>query len=363
MPDGTERPAELTLGPPSARAIARVVLVAIAVLAGLYLLWSLRTIIILFVVAIFFALAIAPAVNYLDDHRVPRWLAILLVYLSIAGAIFGIGLIVVPPLVDGVNKLSSDLPGYVDDLRNNKTFRDYDNKYHITKKLTEQAQNLPSKLGDAAGTLRDVTVGVFSRFVQLFSILVITFFLLMDGRRVLEFGYRQLSPQREARARAVATDIQDAIAGYVFGNFVISVLAGLVTLATLELLGVPFAVPLAVLFAFFDLIPLIGATLGGILVGIVVAFVSFPGGVIVWVVVLIVYQQVENNLIQPVVYGRSVEIHPLLVIVAVLVGSSLLGILGALMSIPAAAALQSVVRDLWYYRHGEPQPIAAAEPS
>src|SRR3954454_928678 len=218
---------------PSVRGIARIVLVTAAVLAGLYLLYRLRSVVGLVLIAVFFALAIAPAVNWLDRHRVPRPLAILLVYLSIAAAIFGIGLLVVPPLVNGVNDLSDDLPGYVDDLRKNETFRDYDDKYHITDNLTEQAENLPSKLGDAAGTLRDVTVNVFSRFVQLFSILVVTFFLLMDGRRVLEFFYRQLSVQREARMRAIASDISDAIAGYVFGNFVISLLAGLVTYVTL----------------------------------------------------------------------------------------------------------------------------------
>jgi predicted PurR-regulated permease PerM len=359
MPDGTERQAELVLGPPSVRAIVRVVLVIVGTFAALYLIYRIRSVVGLFLIAVFFALAIAPAVNFLENRRVPRSLAILLVYLSIAAGIFGIGLLIVPPLVDGVNNLSNDLPGYVDDLRHNETFREYDNKYDITDKLQQQANDLPSKLGDAAGTLRDVTVNVFSRFVQLFSILVITFFLLMDGRRMLEFGYRQLSPQHEARARSVASDISDAIAGYVFGNFVISVLAGLVTFVTLEAIGVPFAVPLAVLFGFFDLIPLIGATLGGILVGIVVAFVSFPGGVLVWAVVLIAYQQIENNLIQPVVYGRTVAIHPLVVIVAVLIGSSLLGILGALVAIPAAAALQSVVRDLWHFRRGDPAEAAA----
>jgi predicted PurR-regulated permease PerM len=359
MPDGTERQPEIVLGPPSVRAIVRVVLVIVGILAALYLIYLVRSVLGLFLIAVFFALAIAPAVNFLENRRVPRSLAILLVYLSIAAGIFGIGLLVVPPLVDGVNNLSNDLPGYVDDLRHNKTFREYDNKYDITDKLQQQAEDLPSKLGDAAGTLRDVTVNVFSRFVQLFSILVITFFLLMDGRRMLEFGYRQLSPQHEARARSVASDISDAIAGYVFGNFVISVLAGLVTFVTLEAIGVPFAVPLAVLFAFFDLIPLIGATLGGILVGIVVAFVSFPGGLLVWAVVLIAYQQIENNLIQPVVYGRTVAIHPLVVIVAVLIGAALLGILGALVAIPAAAALQSVVRDIWRFRRGDPTEAAA----
>ena len=139
-----------------------------------------------------------------------------------------------------------------------------------------------------------------------------------------------------------------------FGNFVISILAGLVTYVTLRILDVPFALPLAILFGFFDLIPLVGATLGGILVGIVVAFVNFPVGLIVWAAVLILYQQVENNLIQPIVYGRAVQLHPLIVIVAILIGAALLGVLGALVAIPAAAAVQAMVRDYWRFRHERP---------
>jgi predicted PurR-regulated permease PerM len=337
----------------SARLVAKVVLVAVAVVAALYFAYLIRDVIGLILIAAFFAVAIAPAVNWLDHRRVPRWLAILLVYLSIAAGIFGIGLLIVPQLVNGIEDLSADLPGYVDDLRSNETFRDYDDRYQITEKLTEQAQQLPSQLGDAAGTLRDVTVGVFTRFVQLFSILVITFFLVKDGHRLLEFLYRQVPPERARRLRTIADDVSDAIAGYVFGNFVISILAGLVTFVTLRLLDVPFATTLAIMFAFFDLIPLVGATLGGILVGIVVAFVNFPVGLVIWAAVLILYQQVENNLIQPFVYGRAVQLHPLIVIVAILVGASLLGVLGALVAIPAAAAIQAVVRDYWRFRQGQ----------
>jgi predicted PurR-regulated permease PerM len=336
----------------SSRLVAKIVLVACGVLAALYLLYLIRQVVGLVLIAVFFALAIAPAVNWLSDRKVPRWAAILMVYFGIAAGIFGIGLLMVPPIVKGVDRLSHDLPGYIDDLNKNDTFRKYNEKYHIVPKLKQQAEQLPSKLGDAAGTLRDVTVGVFDRFVQLFSILVIAFLLLMDGAKMLEFFYRQMADEREARFRAVAKDISDAISGYVFGNFVISILAGTVTYITLTILDVPFAVPLAVLFGFFDLIPLIGATLGAILVGIVVAFVDFPTALIVWVVVQIAYQQVENNLIQPVIYGRAVQIHPLVVIVAVLIGAALLGVLGVLIAIPAAAAIQSVVRDWWRFRHG-----------
>jgi predicted PurR-regulated permease PerM len=337
----------------SARLVAKVVLVAAAVVGVFYFAYLIRDVIGLVLIATFFAVAIAPAVNWLDKRRVPRWLAILLIYLSIGAGIFGIGLLIVPPLVNGVEDLSADLPGYVDDLRNNETFREYDDRYQITDKLTEQAQQLPSRLGDAAGTLRDVTVGVFTRFVQLFSILVITFFLVKDGHRLLEFLYRQVPSERARRLRTIADDVSDAIAGYVFGNFVISVLAGLVTYVTLRILDVPFATPLAILFGFFDLIPLVGATLGGILVGIVVAFVDFPVGLVVWAAVLILYQQVENNLIQPFVYGRAVQLHPLIVIVAILIGAALLGVLGALIAIPAAAAVQAVVRDYWRFRQGD----------
>ncbi|MEK6327771.1 MAG: AI-2E family transporter [Actinomycetota bacterium] len=348
-------------GQVSARAVAKVVLVAAAVVGALYFAYLIRDVLGLVLIAAFFAVAIAPAVNWLDKRRVPRWLAILLVYLSIGAGIFGIGLLIVPPLVNGVEDLSADLPGYVDDLRNNETFRDYDDDYQITEKLTQQAEELPAKLGDAAGTLRDVTVGVFTRFVQLFSILVITFFLLKDGHRLLEFLYRQVPPERARRLRSISHDVSDAIAGYVFGNFVISILAGLVTYVTLRILDVPFALPLAILFGFFDLIPLVGATLGGILVGIVVAFVDFPVGLVIWAAVLILYQQVENNLIQPLVYGRAVQLHPLIVIVAILIGAALLGVLGALVAIPAAAAVQAVIRDYWRFHQSDRAAAQSAE--
>lgn len=334
-------------------------MVAALVAAALFVVWEIREVIGLLLISAFFALAISPPVEWLDHRGVPRWLAILLVYLGIGAAIFGIGLLIVPPLVDGIDELSGDIPTYVEDLRGNDTFREYDDRYDITSNLEEQASELPSRLGDAAGTLRDVTVGVFSSFIQLFSILVITFFLLIEGGRILDFTYRQVSLEREKRLRKVAGDISAAISGYVFGNFVISILAGSVTYITLTALDVPFAIPLAITFAFFDLIPLVGATIGGLLVAIVVAFNDFPLGLIIWATVLFTYQQIENNLIQPVVYGQAVRIHPLVVILAILIGAALLGILGALIAIPAAAAVQAVLRDYWAFSERNLASIAA----
>jgi predicted PurR-regulated permease PerM len=343
----------------SAREVARIVLTALAVVGALYFLYLVRQIIGLVLISIFLAVALSPLVNRLDRGRFPRWAAILAVYLGMVLSIVGVGLAVVPPVVNGVNDLVHNLPGYVKDLNKNKQFRKYDEKYHIVKSLEKEANKLPTRVADAAGTLRDVTVGVFTKIVQLITVLVITFLLILDGRRFASWVFRQLDPGREQRARRVANEINRSIVGYVVGNVLISVVAGFVTWITLKVLGVPFAVPLAVVMALFDLIPLVGATLGGVIIGIVCAIVDFPTAPIVWVAVLIVYQQLENHLVQPIIYGRTVQLHPLIVIIAILTGGSLLGVLGALLAIPAAAVVQILVKDWWAHRpQGQPTTLA-----
>jgi predicted PurR-regulated permease PerM len=348
----------------SARVVAKVILVAVALGSGLYVLYLVRQVLFLLLVSVFLATALAPAVNAVQRGRVPRWLAILGVYFGIVLGIVGIGLAVLPPVVNGVNDLVDNLPRYVEDLRKNDTVRRYDEKYNVVDKLQKEAEKLPKRIGNAAGTLRDVTVGVFTRIAQLLTVLVMSFLILLDGRRLAEFVYRELSPTAEARARKVAGEIQRAISGYVTGNLTISVIAGLVAYVTLRLLDVPFAVPLAVLMAFFDLIPLVGATIGGLILAAVCAIVGFPTALIVWGIVFLVYQQVENNLIQPAIYRRTVQIHPLAVIVAILIGGSLLGVLGALLAIPAGAVVQILLKDWWAHRPsgGEVAVVATEQP-
>jgi predicted PurR-regulated permease PerM len=334
----------------SNRTVARIILVAVAIVGVLYFLYLIRGVLYLLFIAVFLAIALGPLVEWFVRRKVPRGLSIVLVYLMLLLSVFGIGLLVVPPIVSGVNKFVKDVPGYVDDLRKSKTFAKYDDKYHITRALEKQAKKLPSHLSDAVSGLRSVTVGIFGTIVQLVTILVMAFFLLKDGNRILGFAISQMGPERGARARRIADDVYSAVGGYVAGNIAISVIAGVLAYIMMRILGLPFAVPLAVLVALFDLIPLVGSTIAGAIVGIVAAVVGFPGKLITWVVYLIVYQQFENNVLQPVVYRRTVAIHPLLVIVAVLIGGSLLGILGALLAIPIAATVQIVVREWWAFR-------------
>ena len=154
-----------------------------------------------------------------------------------------------------------------------------------------------------------------------------------------------MNPERERRARALAANVYRAVGGYVTGAFAIALIAGFSAYLVLSILGVPFAVPLAVLMAFFDLIPLVGATIAGIIIALVTSLENFPTALIVWCVFFLVYQKMENNILQPFVYKRTVALHPLVVIIAVLIGASLLGILGALLAIPAAATVQLLAKD------------------
>jgi predicted PurR-regulated permease PerM len=340
----------MAAGGPSTRAIARIFITVALLAAALYFVYLIRTVVILVLIAGFVAVALGPAVDLLDRRRLPRAMAIVLVYLGLTGAIVGIGLLFVPPLVSGVQSIGNDAPAYVQKLRKNRTVRKYDNRYHVTQHLEQQAAQLPAKLGSAAGTLSSVTVGVFSALVQLLTVLTIAFFLLLDGGRYVRWALELLPPEQAERARAVSGRVYRAVGGYVTGNLAISVIAGVVSFVTLTLLDVPFALPLSVLMAFFDLIPLVGATIGAIIVGIVTLFNGFPSTTIVWAIVQIAYQQIESNVIFPVVYRRTVEVNGLVTIVAVLIGATLLGILGALLAIPVAGAAQIVLGELWQAR-------------
>jgi predicted PurR-regulated permease PerM len=256
----------------------------------------------------------------------------------------------VPPIVSQIDAGVRQLPTGIGRLRENPTFRKYDDKYKITRKLEEEARKLPGRLSSIAKELSSVTVGVFSALTKLISVLALGFFLLRDGPQFADRLYRIRGPDQEERLRRVGTDIYRSVSGYVAGNIGISVIAGLVAYVTLRVLGVAFAAPLAVIVGVFDLLPLVGATIAAIIVGIVTLFYSFPTDTIIWTIVVIVYQQIENNVLSPIVYRRTVKVPGLLVLVSVLIGATLGGVLGALLAIPVAAAVQIVARDMWQQR-------------
>jgi predicted PurR-regulated permease PerM len=168
---------------------------------------------------------------------------------------------------------------------------------------------------------------------------------------------RQLPANSRERWRRLGHQIYRTVGGYVSGNLLISVIAGGLTTIVLLIMGVPFAVALGLIVAILDLIPLAGATIAAIIVGTVAFLHSIPAGIVV-VVFFIVYQQIENHLLQPIVYGRTVKLSPLVILISVLIGAELAGVLGALGAIPVAGSLQVILADWLRQRRGE-EPAAA----
>jgi predicted PurR-regulated permease PerM len=351
------------LAAPPLAGVLRIVLVLVASALALYLVWRIRGVIQLLAISLFFAFALFPVVDALAARlRVPRALLILAVYLMLAMLIALISYVVVPSLVKEVHALSRNAPRYAAQLRDNATFRHYDDRYHITARLAHDAQRLPEELARLAGPLNDVTLGVASFLTQLLAVLAITFLLALNGRRYAEMGLA-LTGERQQRYRRVLTEIKDAVAGYTLGNVIISALATVATWTVLSILGVPYALALGFVVGFFDLIPLVGATLGAIVVALATVPVSFPTATIVWIVFIIVWQRFEDYVIQPLVYRRSVKVNPIVTIISLLVGAELLGILGVLLAIPSAAAIQIILRDWWATRKPQAMGVEDADES
>jgi predicted PurR-regulated permease PerM len=338
---------------PSARAIAKVILISVGIVFALYLIYLLRTPLLWLFISIFLAVALSRPVNFLNRYM-KRGLAIAAVYLAMFAAVVALGLLMIPPIVSQVNKLADNAPTYAQDVRNyvdkNRTLRKLERDYDITKKVQDEAAKLPSKLGGAAGVLRDVGFGLVSRIFELITILVLTAFLLGSGRTWVRAALDTQPPDRAERLERILQDMAGAVSGYVNGALVVAFLDGLAAFLVLTLLGVPFAAPLGVLMGIMALIPLVGATIGAVIVGIVTAFSNFPTNTIIWVVYAIAYQQFENNFVQPQVQRRTVQVHPFVVLVSVLFGATLLGIVGALVAIPIASSIKILLREWTAYR-------------
>jgi predicted PurR-regulated permease PerM len=343
-----------------ARAVGKVVLVALfyaalALLLAIVVLHT-RTTLQWVATAIFLALALDPAVGMLQRIRIggrslPRVVAILAVYLVFLAALVYLTLHVFPSIVRDIEGLAKKLPTYVSDFEhwanNNQQFQDLNDKYDITQKLTEQASTLPSHLSSGASEIGSFTVSLLEHLIAAITVLTLTFFLLLDGRGMFQRGTVRLPvPQRE-RARRVGVRVAEVVRAYVSVNLVLAIAAGFLTWVFLEIEGFHLAVPMGVLMAFVDLIPLIGLSIGGLAVAVVLVIDGGPGDAIVWLAIFLVYQQLQDRVIQPLMYkGGALKLNPAVAIVAVIVGANLAGVLGALLAIPTAASLGVVVDEL-----------------
>jgi predicted PurR-regulated permease PerM len=346
------------------RTIIRVVAIVVLAAISIYLIYLLRKPIGWVLTATFVAIAVSGPVNRLNRHM-RRGFAITIVYLGLVLVPVGLTALVVPPLVTQGTNLAGDLPSYANDVQDyvnkNERLRKLDDKYDLTGQLRKQANQLPAKIGDAAKVLSDIGLGLVNSVFALVNILILSIFIVAGGRGWTDAALR-LRPEGERdRMRRILDSTANAVGGYVQGALTIAVIAGVQAFIVLEILGVPFAAPLAVLAGLASLIPLIGASAAAIVIGLVTLFNDFPTDTIIWAIWAIIYQQLENNIIQPQVQRRTVQVQPILVLIAVLFGSTLLGVLGAIVAIPLAASIQILVREWWEWR-GEVRHAAIIDP-
>jgi predicted PurR-regulated permease PerM len=336
------------------RTILRVLTLIVAVAVVLEVVWLARHVISWLVIALFLALALNPLVGWLERRTgLRRSASIVLAYVLVLLVIIGVGLTFVPRLVDETNGFVQALPGYTHDLTHGRGRLGFlERKYHVVEKVRQQVkQGGAKKVLGLSGAAISITKGIITIIAATVTIVFLTFFMLLEGKGWVERAYLLFPEESQPRWRRVGEDISKTVGGYITGNILISLIAGASMTIVLLIMGVPYAVALGLLVAFLDLIPLAGATIAGIIVAIVAFLHSVPAGIVA-VVFVIVYQQLENHFLQPVIYGRTVQLSPLVVLISVLVGAELAGILGALAAIPVAGTLQVIVRDQLATRRG-----------
>jgi len=276
-----------------------------------------------------------------------------------------LGATLIPILVNQVNDFASALPGYVEDVTAGRgRLGDLAARYDLVERVRDAVQEGgASRVLGLSGTALAITKGIITAIVAAVTIAFMTFFMLLEGPAWVERMYALIPEQQQARWRAVGERIYRTVGGYVTGNLFISVIAGVTTTIVLTIMDVPFAIALGLVVAVLDLIPLAGATLAAIIVGTVAFIHSVPAGIVV-LAFFILYQQLENHVLQPLVYGRTVQLSPLAVLLAVLIGAEIAGVLGALGAIPVAGAIQVVLVDWLHHRRGRVEvPTQPPEPS
>jgi predicted PurR-regulated permease PerM len=311
---------------------------------GLYALYTVRAILIRVLIALFIAVSLDPAVRLLTRRGMRRGVAVTLIFALAFFLAAAFLLSVIPPLVTQGRNLIDDLPGYLGRLQERSSqFRELDDRYNVSEQLQGVVGGLPSRLGSG---LLGFTGRVFGAVFNSLTILVFTVYFMADMPRIRTGVVRLFPVERRPRARQVLDLVVDKVGGYMIGNIIISLIAGVVSFIAFSVLDVPFAVPLAFLIAIFDLIPMIGATLGAVL-GVTVALFTtelWPTTVLV-AAFFVAYQQLENYLIAPRVLKTTVELGAAAVLIAGLVGATILGLVGALMAIPVAAAFNVLLNE------------------
>ncbi len=309
------------------------------------LLLGIGSVLILILVAFFLAVGLNPAVEWFMRHGLARPWAVLVVITVVLVALGLFLFALVPVITDQATSIGQSAPGWLDQLQHNKRFARLDSKYHVATKLQDYVTSgdLTSRV---FGGIVGVGLAILGFLANAFLVLVMMLYFLATLPRVKSSLYRLAPASRRERVTKLSNQILQGIGAYVSGAFVVAMCAGLSTLVFLFILGLgKYAVALAVVVALLDVIPMIGATIGAVLV-CAIGFATDVHTGIALLVFYVVYQQLENYVIYPRVMSNAVDITGLLTVIAALIGASLLGVVGALMAIPTAAAIVLLVNEV-----------------
>lgn len=325
-----------------------IVLVGLVLLLG-YLAWHVLTWIL---IAILLATALNPAVEALERRDMGRTSAASVVFVLMLLVMTGIGFLVIPPLVAQVSDFIEAVPDFIDDItRGRGPLGFLQDDYQIVDRIREGIEKQgPGGVLGLSDPLVNIVRSVVTAVVGLLTILFLTFFMLLEGQRTVERFLDSLPETTRARYERVGREIYSTISGYVTGNLLISFVAGTVSTIVLFAVGSDFAIALGLVVAILDLIPLAGATLAAIIVSTVILIETDWIRAVIVAGFFLAYQQLENHAIQPLVYGRTVQLSPLAVLCAVLIGAELAGVIGALIAIPVAGSLLAIVREVLLFR-------------
>jgi predicted PurR-regulated permease PerM len=333
-------------GGPSTLMIARIVVTVAGVALLLYAVYLVRSLILLVIVAAFLAIGLDPAVRRLETWGIRRGFAVAMIFTVTVLFLIAFIATVIPPLISQIAKFATNLPHYVQDLAaKNPRIQDFVEKNDIAAKLQEATKSAPTIIGSSFSKILGAAGSVLSALFRVLTVLVLTIYFSMSLGHIRSGTLKLVPKSRRARVSELLDPILEKIGGYIAGNIAISIIAGAAAFVFMAIAGVPFPVALALWVAIADLIPLVGATLGAVPAVIVAFFASVPLG-IATLVYFVVYQQVENYVIAPRVMTKAVDISPAAVLVAALVGGNLLGFVGALMAIPAAAAIKLIAQEV-----------------
>ncbi|WP_084532234.1 AI-2E family transporter [Nocardia miyunensis] len=296
----------------------------------------------LIVVAFFLAVGLEPAVSWLVRRRLPRWAAVTVVLLLAVGLFAGFLAVVVPPLVSQGTAFAHKAPEYLHHLgQRYPIINTVDSRFHLQDQVRH---SLGAESPRLAGGVLDIGRAIFGAVTATAIAFVLTAYFMSDFRRVRSTIYRLFPRERRPRAILIGDEIFAKVGAYILGNLVISLITGVLTLIWLLIFGVPYALVLAVLVAVLDLIPIVGSTAAGVIVAGVSLTVSVPV-MISTLAFFIALRLVEDYLLVPRIIGRAVRVPALVTVISVLLGGALLGVVGALLAIPVAAALLLVVRE------------------